>query len=113
MNKISLRVFKGARKVLTYAAADTVKSTTYDINGFLRFLIVEMPNFTTAATGVLTILNSDGNTLYTSVAIAENGTSNVIIADGYVPLTGETTFTLTLNAGAGGDHSVYITPYVR
>lgn len=113
MNKIAVKLFKGARKILTYAAADTVKSVTYDINGFLRFIIVEMPNFTTAASGVLTILNSDGNTLYTSVAIAENGTSNIIISDGYVPLTGETTFTLTLNAGAGGAHSAYITPYVR
>jgi len=113
MNQVAVKVFKGERKALTYAVADTVKSVTYAMNGFLRFVIVEMPNFTTAATGVLTILTYDGNTLYTSVAIAANGTTNIIIGDGYVPLTGETTFTLTLNAGAGGAHSAYITPYVR
>lgn len=113
MNSVSLKLKKELRTALTFATADTVKSITTTANGFLRFLIVELPNFTTAATAVLTVVNSDGLTVYTSAALAENTQHNLVINDGYVPMGGSVMFTLTLNDVAGGAHTAYLTAYVR
>lgn len=103
------------KQTLTFDTADTVQYFDAEkCNGFLRFLIVSLPNFTTAATAILTITDADSYVIYCSDILTENAQHNIPIEDGLVPLVGTNRFTLTLNAGAGGDDEIaYVKAYYR
>ncbi len=112
-NPVDLKLKKSARATLACVTATTSKTVTVDVNGFLRFIVLELPNFTTAATVIVTVVNGDSLTLYTSGSLAENAQHNIVIADGYVPVMKGDSIVMTLNAQAGGSHSMYLTYYVR
>lgn len=112
-NPVDLKLKKSERATLSCVTADTSKSVTVDMNGFLRFIILELPNFTTAASAIITVVNKDGKTIYTSASLAENTQHNLLINDGYVPLQKGDTITITLNAQSGGAHDMALTYYVR
>jgi len=112
-NPVDLKLKKSTRATLACVTATTSKSVTVDMNGFLRFMILELPDFTTAATAIITVVNIDSVTIYTSASLAKNTQHNIVINDGYIPIQKGDTITVTLNAQAGGAHNMYLTYYVR
>lgn len=98
---------------LTYAQTATVDTAKSSHNGFIKMLSYTLPNLTTAVSGVLTIQNTRGDTIYTSNAINENAVTLVSGLD--IPLGRGFTFTFTLNAGSGAatDETIYIDVYVK
>lgn len=91
----------------TFDATETVKSVKLSNNGFIKFLVFDLPNFTNAITGVVTILDKDGYTLYTSGSLAENaiataGASIGAAVTGGIPVDYNYTMILTLSGAAGG-----------
>ena len=102
-NPVSIRLKNTTELTFAFNTADSVKSVTVIANGFLRFLRLTLPDFTTAATATFSITDSFGDEIFTQGGLAKNIQHNIIIDDGVVPLTGTVTFTLTLNAAAGGD----------
>jgi hypothetical protein len=102
------------KNTFTYATGDTAKTQTISENGFIRSIVYVLPNFTTAATGVLTIKDTDGNTLYTSAAINDNNLSAPqLVSSLVIPVDYGYTATLTLNDVAGGAHTGYVNLYIN
>jgi hypothetical protein len=92
-----------------YAATGTVVTHSSDVNGWINKMIVVMPAFATnTPTAVITIVDPESITVYTSAALASGSTT--ILGDligsadfGDVPI-GEHpwTVTCTLSGAAGG-----------
>lgn len=103
----------GIKNVLKYVQAATVATAKSAENGFIKALVYVLPNLTTAVSGVLTIQDKDGHTLYTSGAIAENAVTLVSGLD--IPIDHGFTFTFTLNAGSGAatEETIYVKAYVK
>jgi hypothetical protein len=65
-------------------------------------LHLRLPNFTSTASGIVTIEDVDGYAIYTSASILENTNTNLLApATTYLPIliTPACVFKLTLNAG--------------
>lgn len=100
-----------AKRTLTYAAGDTAKSATItEANGIMIGYALVQPNYTTAASGILTILDKDSYTVYTGDSKNDNGT--VVVMGLTVPIADGYTATLTLNDVAGGAHSAVVKLYI-
>ena len=69
------------------------------------------PNYTTAVSGILTIKDKDGYTLYTGDSKNENTTA--VVTGLTVPMDYGYTITLTLNAAAGGTHDAVVKLYIE
>ena len=100
---------------LTFATADTVMSALPRVEGLLWQITVVLPNFTTAATAILTITDKDGYNIYTSGSLAKNGTHlcRTPTSTFPVPIDSGCTFTLTLNDQAGGAHVAEVVAWVK
>lgn len=98
MPSLDERIF---RKKLTFAFGATDQTLSQDIavEGEITQMHVILPEFTTAETAVLTILDEDDLKVYESNAITDNG-ATVIDATRYV--ANKQTVQLALNAAAGG-----------
>lgn len=97
------------KNTFSYGATDSAKSQTLHENGFIKAIVYVLPNFTTAVSGVLTIKDQDGATLYTSAAINENATT--VVASLNIPVDYQFTTTFTLNDVAGGSGGNAVVTY--
>jgi hypothetical protein len=95
----------------TYATSDLAKSALISENGVMIGYTAVLPNFTTAATAVLTILDDDGYTVYTGSSKSKNATS--VTMGLTIPMGIGYTATLTLNDVAGGAFTAVIKLYVE
>jgi hypothetical protein len=95
---------------MAFGTTDSHKSASISENGVMIGYTVVLPNFATAATGVLTILDDDGYTVYTGSAQNKNATS--VVMGLTVPMGENYTATITLNAGAGSALTVVLKLYV-
>lgn len=91
-----------ASKSLVYGATDTVKTMTIYQKGDITDFLITIPDFTTAATLVLTVKDKDSRTWYTSSALSKNQTNLRVTPTAKIPIFGEAVVTATLNAVAGG-----------
>ncbi len=101
------------KETLAYVTADTVKSCTLYENGFIRAVVLTLPNFTTAAS-VSTIVykDVDGDTISTdSTGYAENTTH--LISSLAIPVSAGSTVSVTLNAASGGAHNATIKFFIE
>ena len=85
---------------LVYGATDTVKTFKVQQNGYLRDFSLDIANFATAATLVVTINDKNGKLWYTSAAINKNQ-EIVTHPTNAVPVDYDDVVTITLNAAAG------------
>lgn len=88
------------KNTLSFGATDQVKSVVLPFTGVIQQIHVRLPDFATAANGVLTLEDSDGYVLYTSSAMNKNTNNNVDTTQ-YVPANDKMILKLTLNAAAG------------
>ena len=102
---------KMTKVVATVAFGDSGTTGSYKItecNGFVHNMIINVPDFANNVTATVTILDDDGDTLYTSSALTKNTTTSlggIAAAElGDVPLSYNYTCRITLSgdAGAGG-----------
>lgn len=90
---------------LVFAAADTVKTFTVSQNGYLTDFSMTIPNFTTAASLVVTINDKDSRLWYTSASINDNQSINTHPTN-RIPVDIGWVVTVTLNAASGGAHNI-------
>lgn len=93
-----------------FLAAEQIRSYTLYANALTHTLVVVLPTFTTAATAVISVENSDGNEIYATSSLTEGGTHVVAIEK---PFIGKHKIIITLNAASGGTHTVKITWYLQ
>ena len=96
---------------MVYGTIDTVKTKLSAENGIMIGYTVVLPNFTTAATAVLTIIDNDGYTVYTGDAKNKNATS--VVMGLTVPMGSGYVITLTLNAQSGGAATAVVKTYIK
>lgn len=107
------------KEPLTFDSDDLVKSFTLTEHwfqeGVLFFALADLPNFTNAITGALSIENKNSDEIYTKGSLAKNTKTKInVCSDGNdVPLADTSTVKLTLSGVAGGSGgTAYITLYV-
>jgi hypothetical protein len=105
MQKVTLRFPIAADK--TTASAEIRRNK--DITGGKPYQIdVDMPNWTNAVTGTLSVKNTDGSEIYSKSSLAKNVVTT--INDAVFPFAENLTVTLTLTGvpgGTGGTAAVY------
>jgi ABC-type uncharacterized transport system permease subunit len=90
-----------------FDATATVITHEVQENGWLQLFKVDLPNFSNSITAVLTIVDRNGYTLYTSGSLTKNqvttvGDSITAAELGAIPVDYRYTFILTLSGAAGG-----------
>lgn len=98
---------------LQIAVAATNGSFLVSENGMIRAIVYVLPNYTTAVSGVLTLKDTEGDTIYTSGTINENATT--LVSSLAVPVDYGYTATFTLNDVSGDDpvKNTYIKLYIE
>lgn len=96
-------------KEFVFAATGTTGTPEYwniDENGEIVDIIVEMPNFSNAVTGTLSVVDKGSYTLYAKDLIPENGTSHFVdlLAKKLepIPVVQTTNLYFTISGAAGG-----------
>ena len=97
------KVWKSERKGLAFGATDTTKSYTFQCNGKVNHVLVEIPNFSNAVTTTVTVADENGVTIMSKSGLAK-ATNHVIDStdDFDRALAGTYTITLTLSGAPGG-----------
>uniref|UniRef100_A0A7V3KP37 Uncharacterized protein n=1 Tax=candidate division WOR-3 bacterium TaxID=2052148 RepID=A0A7V3KP37_UNCW3 len=100
---------------LSFGESDTSKTSSPISNnpgvhqGQMVGFKVTMPNFTNAVTGTLSIIDSDGDTIYTSDSFDNNTTTVVMSLN--VPLIEQEAVKVTLSGAPGSDGDVTVRIY--
>jgi len=98
---------KTVEESITIGAEATTGSFTILASALTHTLVVVLPNWTNTVTCVVTIANSDGENIYESAALDQNGTRvcNMTGANER-PIVGTNTVTLTLSGVPGGSGGI-------
>ena len=92
------------KKTLSFGAAENNKSCTFYDNGFIKSIVLTLPDFATAASATkVEVLDDDGDTIYSNTTGWLEDATHLITSIS-VPLDKEYTLKVTLNdvAGTGG-----------
>ena len=101
-----------AVRTLSFVTADTAKSATImEAEGIVLGYTLVLPQ-TSAASGILTIKDTDGYTVYTGDSKNDNQTVTVVSMTGLAPIGYGYTITITPNAQAGGAHDCVVKLYI-
>jgi len=112
---VAFKVHKHVRTAIVIGAAETVGDFTLAWRGFFTNFLCELPNYTNAITGALSVLNAEATPVevWAAAGMAKNAQTNLIVDPWTAcPINGLYTIRLTLSGvpgGAGG--TAYITPY--
>jgi hypothetical protein len=107
MRKFTLSFTVGA--ALTDSNIEAMERNADFRGGKPYLVVVDMPNWTNAVTGVLSVFNAEGTEIYASAALARNTVHQ--ITDAVIPFSENLTAQLVLSGapgGAGGTCPVYI-----
>lgn len=101
------------KNLLQFGAAEQAKTVKIHENGIIRTIVYVCPNYTTAVSGVLTLKDTDGHTIYTSGTINDNTTT--VVNSLVTPIDYDYTITFTLNAASGdaAPKDTYIKLYIE
>ena len=101
------------KNTLSFAIADANKSCTFYENGFIKSIVLVLPNFTTATSATqIDVIDDDSYTIYTNTTgWLENATH--LITGISVPVGKAYTLKVTLNAGAGGAHDAVVKVFIN
>ena len=99
------------KNTLSFTALLADLSATIEENGFIKAYVLVLPNFTTAASAILSIIDTDGHILYTGDSKNKNATYVVTGLD--IPMGYGYTAKLTLNAASGGAHDAIVKLYIK
>lgn len=105
-------LIKAPRTSLAFTTGVQVLSYVLYGRADVCYIIFEMPSFNAVVTGVLTIENKDGTTVYASSSSAES-TIHLLAPDVPVPIIGKTTIKITLNTDPTSSGTCYVTPYLK
>lgn len=97
----------------TATALETTKTFTLNECGFIKAIVLVLPNFTTATeVSTLEVYDKDDHLIYTnSTAWAENTTH--LITSISVPVNYGYYIKLTLDGASGGSHNITIKTYIN
>ncbi|MFH2075547.1 MAG: hypothetical protein ABIJ57_09410 [Pseudomonadota bacterium] len=113
-NPVSLKLKETERLTFAFMAADTVNTYNLDVQGMLRMIILELPDFTTGSpTCTVQIKNKKSLVVWSVAGLAENTQHNLLIEDGLCPVGVDSDLVLTLSGAAGGTNLAFVTLFLR
>ena len=101
------------RDILAFGAADTTKTFTFSESGFIKSIIMVLPNFTTAASVTqIDFYDDEGNNYYTN-STGWNDNATRLISSLSIPVHYSYSMKVTLNDVAGGAHNAVIKAHIN